>query len=362
MKNSTRLSYMQLVAVLVGLFFFGWYMSTSYPSAFASTDKLAHEVVAQCAQNENRPLCYEKEVPALMDQGLTMERAFEVTKAVQALDPDYHYCHVLAHNISAKEAAKDLSKWKDVVARAPSGICGNGGLHGAFQERFRTDAVPDMPLDRLAEELAGVCDPRGGWKPTFLERSSCMHGVGHLAMYVTNADIGKSVALCNTLGQPASGEDFRRTCIDGAFMQIFQPLEPEDTSLVEHIVPSKAKRQAFCERFEGVVRTSCIKESWPLIVDTITSPEGFSGICAPLSGNAEEYRYCATGVIYIVFGRLEYDAGAMSALCAAVPEKLSIMCTARTASRFVETDWRNIPQALAGCSEAPGKSKNTFYK
>ena len=144
-------------------------------------------------------------------------------------------------------------------------------------------------------------------------------------------------------------------------MQIFQPLEPEDTSLVEHIVPSKAKRQAFCERFEGVVRTSCIKESWPLIVDTITSPEGFSGICAPLSGNAEEYRYCATGVIYIVFGRLEYDAGAMSALCAAVPEKLSIMCTARTASRFVETDWRNIPQALAVCSEAPEKSKDACY-
>ena len=144
-------------------------------------------------------------------------------------------------------------------------------------------------------------------------------------------------------------------------MQIFQPLEPEDTSLVEHIVPSKAKRQAFCERFEGMVRTSCIKESWPLIVDTITSPEGFSGICAPLSGNAEEYRYCATGVIYIVFGRLEYDAEAMSALCAAVPEKLSIMCTARTASRFVETDWRNIPQALAVCSEAPEKSKDACY-
>src|SRR3989344_4799906 len=161
------------------------------PVLIQSPLRLARAVVEECKKENYRPLCYEKKVPALMDRGLSMEGAYAVTRKIQTLDSDYHYCHVLAHNISAKETAKDPSKWKAIVARAPSGICGNGGLHGAFQERFRTDALPNATISELLQELDGACDPRDKWSPTFLERSSCMHGLGHLTMYITDGDIKK---------------------------------------------------------------------------------------------------------------------------------------------------------------------------
>ncbi len=331
------------------------------PVGLQSAKQIARAVVTDCKSVDYRPLCYEKKIPALMDRGLSMEKAFAVTSEVQILDPDYHYCHVLAHNISAKETAKDPSKWRYVVARAPSGMCGNGGLHGAFQERFRTDALPNAAMGELLPELRGTCDPRSGWAPTFLERSSCMHGIGHLTMYITSADINKSIALCETLAFTSPIEDFRRTCIDGAFMQIFQPLEPEDKGLVEKIAPTAEKRAGFCARFTGLARTSCIKESWPLVVDTLSTPKGFTALCAPLEKEAEEYRYCTSGLVYVVFGRFEYNTGKMIKLCAQLPEGLKKICVSRTASRFIETDWRNIPQALSVCSSASADTKDACY-
>lgn len=324
-------------------------------------EKNADKIIVLCKDAQYRPLCYEKKVPALMDKGLSMESAYAVTKAIQTLDTDYHYCHVLAHNISAKETAKDPSKWKDVIARAPSGICGNGGLHGAFQERFRTDMLPDASVSELLQELEGACDTRAGWDPTFLERSSCMHGLGHLSMYITGGDIRKSIALCDNLGRPSAEEDFRRTCVDGAFMQIFQPLEPEDKALVEKIAPTVGERSAFCGRFEGIARTSCIKESWPLVVDSVMTPKGFEDFCAPFSENYDEYRYCASGLAYVVFGRLEYNVKRMTELCSPLPKLIKNICISRTASRFIETDWKNIPEALSVCVNAPALSKGPCF-
>ncbi|MEZ4200780.1 MAG: hypothetical protein R3B69_04370 [Candidatus Paceibacterota bacterium] len=92
-----------------------------------------------CNRLRTGPKCYDEEIPKLMDAGMSMEDAFAVTATIQDLDPSYQYCHVLGHELSAKETAKDPSRWKDVVARSPLGMCSNGGVHGAFQERFRVE-------------------------------------------------------------------------------------------------------------------------------------------------------------------------------------------------------------------------------
>lgn len=325
-----------------------------------STDALAKQVVETCRESDKRYACYEHEIPVLLDKGLSMEEAFKVVREVQELDPTYHYCHVTAHLISEKETAKDLSKWKDVIARAPAGICGNGALHGAFQERFRKESWPEATMDELRSEFSGVCDPRAGWDPTFLERASCMHGLGHLSMYVTNANIERSVELCSELAYESEAADFRRTCTDGAFMQIYQPLEPDDEDLVAELIPVAEKADTFCARFEGIARTSCIKESWPLVRDSLRTPEGAGSFCARLH-EEDEYRYCASGLIYVVMGLLEYDANKMMSLCKTIPEKMRDQCVASTASRFIETDWRNIPQSLAVCEDAPSENKEACY-
>ncbi|PIT90972.1 hypothetical protein COU17_02885, partial [Candidatus Kaiserbacteria bacterium CG10_big_fil_rev_8_21_14_0_10_49_17] len=122
----------------------------------------AQDIVAKCATAEYRPACYDAAIPKLMDEGMSMEDAFEVTRAVQDIDDMYFYCHVLGHYLAEKETAKDPLRWKDVVARAPSGICSNGAIHGAFQARFKAETLPDASVDELKKELTGVCEPREG--------------------------------------------------------------------------------------------------------------------------------------------------------------------------------------------------------
>lgn len=47
----------------------------------------AQEVIDECASAREKSLCYERVVPRYMDDGFTMEQAFEITKEVQRLDP-----------------------------------------------------------------------------------------------------------------------------------------------------------------------------------------------------------------------------------------------------------------------------------
>src|SRR3989344_1241885 len=178
----------------------------------------ATRVVEICADAENRPLCYDKEIPKLMDEGLSMEETFAVTRIVQDFDPTYVYCHVLGHILSEKETAKDPSKWLEVVHRAPSGICSNGGIHGAFQERFRTESLPDAEVEELKLILKGACRETDSWRPTRMEQATCTHALGHLSMYLTNANMARSLSVCDAVAYNEGGYDFRQLCYDGAFM------------------------------------------------------------------------------------------------------------------------------------------------
>jgi hypothetical protein len=321
-------------------------------------ERAALSIVEECKDALEYTLCYEDKIPALMDSGVSMESAFAIARLVQDMDPRYRYCHVLAHAISAKETARDLTKWKEVIVRAPPGVCGNGALHGAFQERFRRESMPEASVEEIHAELDGVCDARAEWAPTLIERSSCFHGLGHLSMYITDADMRKSIALCEAA--TGEGEGFLRTCLDGLFMQIFQPLEPEDEGLVENIVPTKEERLMFCNQFSSFAYTSCIKESWPLLRDEIVTPTGFLSICKTLH-DPKEYQYCESGTVYVVFGMLEYDVKRMMPLCESLPESSATVCVSRAAVRFMETDWRYIPEAISVCTNASPKIQSACW-
>src|SRR5690606_4527381 len=124
--------------------------------------------------------CYDKELPKLMDEGFSMEDAFAVTRLVQDRDPSYQYCHVLGHELSAKETAKDPDNWKSVIARAPIGVCSNGAIHGAFQERFRVASFAGKSVDDLVPELLRICKANEDWHPTGMPEATCIHRLGHL--------------------------------------------------------------------------------------------------------------------------------------------------------------------------------------
>ena len=316
-----------------------------------SLDMYANTVIATCAKSTYPPSCYDKELPKLMDQGLSMEETFEVTRRIQGQVNDYFYCHVLGHNLSAKETAKDPSKWTDVVARCPTGMCSNGCLHGAAQERFRDDVLTPEQVESLLPQLSQICEIGSGRSFTGLEQASCYHSLGHLTMYITGARISTAIAVCDQIAVHDT-QDYRQTCYEGAYMQIFQPLEPEDFALVKEIAPdSTVSAQTFCDEFSGAKRAACYRESWPLYQDTFTSASGVTAFCS-LVPDALSTKLCYNAIFYVLTARFNFDQTKITTFCNGFPLKRKAQCYGNAASRLIETDYRLSSKAAALCAVA----------
>ncbi|MDP3725912.1 MAG: hypothetical protein Q8R36_01810 [bacterium] len=326
-------------------------------------ENYAAAIFKACEKETHRPPCYDREIPKLMDVGFSMEDAFAVTRLVQEKDDSYFYCHVLGHNLSAKETAKDPSRWKEVIARAPSGLCSNGAIHGAFQERYRAESLPEADIEELEPILKDICKERKGWSPTHMEQATCTHAVGHLTMYVSGGDIYKSLALCERVAFNESGYDFRQICFDGAFMQIFQPLEPEDYALIKGKEPTLLTINSFCADFTEMQYGSCRSESWPLYREQIKTAEGLTRFCSLVKNSTQKDR-CYSGMFYVITAiQLNLDPKKVTDFCALFGTDRRGQCFANAASRMIETDWRMIDRAVSLCKSAENyESGDACYK
>ena len=340
-----------------GVVFFGNYEMNSRNLA-----KYAELVIEKCSSKRFRPACYDEEIPKLMDD-VTMEQAFEVAKIVQERDAQYGYCHVLGHNLSAREASKDISKWTDVIRRCPPGICSNGCLHGAAQERFRGETLIDAQIEELKSEIVGVCDPRPDWHPTGLEEAECIHGLGHLSVYLTGANMKKSLDVCDSIAATSGGGDLKPLCYEGAFMQIFQPLEEEDIGLAKGKAPEeRGKLRSYCESFGSKERAeACWREGWPLYRDEVSTPTGARDYCEQ-STSVPARDHCYNMIFWVKAQGLNYDEEGMSGFCDGIDGSVRGMCYGSMANAIIHGGWRNVTAAANFCSLAKdGDSRDECY-
>jgi hypothetical protein len=312
----------------------------------------AENIVNICKSAPYRPSCYDKEVPKLMDSpiNLSMENAFNVTVIIQDLDKSYIYCHILGHELSAKEVDRNPSAWEDVVTRCPANVCSNGCIHGGFQERFRKVSMTKQEVKNIIPQLQNLCEPRKNWSPTGMEKASCYHAVGHLVMYITTADINESLNLCKTIAVKPNGEDYLQLCYDGVFMQIFQPLEPEDFALVKGKQPTKSTLLSFCNKYDKQARASCISESWPLFFDELSTASGIINFCA--METPDNVKRCYQAMFYVKAPTLNFDLDKMEEICKEMPDDVKPICFANMSSRMIETDYRNSSKSVELCVRA----------
>lgn len=298
----------------------------------------AAAIVERCAEAAYRPACYEEEVPKLLDQGVSFEDAFDVAYEIQALDSSGEYCHAIGHRLGAAETAKDPSMWKEVARRTPLGECLSGGLHGAFQERFKSEWLSDKELPAFMEDMRGFCDAvqNPGASPGDL--SMCAHGLGHLFLFITNGDIDAAARLCPRMawteggGVTAQGQDL--SCYDGLFMQVFEPHEPEDHALIEGNEQSAATVSAFCDGFSGLAKATCVARSASLFYKEYAQGEG--ELPRPLDcGQLESERRitsCYETQLRLFARDTFFDAAAADAYCATFPQERRGWCYASMGS------------------------------
>ncbi|MEK9176966.1 MAG: hypothetical protein AAB923_01585, partial [Patescibacteria group bacterium] len=189
------------------------------------------------------------------------------------------------------------------------------------------------------------------------ERTNCMHAVGHLLMYITDANIERSVYICEEIGMTPDNIDMRRMCFEGAFMQIYQPLEPDDFALIEGKAPKTlVERDALCERFSGRAKTSCVKESWPMEPESIQDGTRVAPFCKKAGhGDEAEEEYCISAVSYIGAARSQFNAGTFAAFCEEVEGRWAGACLMYGAPRFLEIHQTNFEPTISLCRKAEAR-------
>lgn len=318
-----------------------------------SVEYRARDIVARCAHAQSRADCYDKEVPALLNQGVSFEDTFAIAEEIQQLDTSGEYCHNIGHRLGATEVAKDPSKWKEVARRTPQGVCLSGGLHGAFQERFKTDFLAPENVPAFLEEIKGFCDfdPRAPSSPTNL--FMCSHGLGHLFMFITDGVIERSMSLCAAVqfkdggGVTQDGQEL--SCYDGIFMQLFEPHEPEDYALIGINGQTKETVGAFCRSFSGLAEAACVARSAPFFYKTLNEGPPRPLDCGVLEASRRDL---CRGTQLRLFARDTYfDMGAADTYCATYPQERRGWCYAAAGS-YAFMAGHDYPKAFEYCEHA----------
>lgn len=297
----------------------------------------AAEIIDECAdtQGERRAECYEKLVPALYPK-LSPEDVFSIIRDIRTQDGSYQFCHVLAHKVGERVVAEDPAKWLDAIpVNPPDGLCSNGFIHGVVTERFRAEVLDEKTLTKLIPDFARACEPRNSWDPTDLDKAMCYHGLGHLYDFITNADIPRALDLCSK----TAGTQFQRVCIEGVFMQIFQPLEPDDFALIEQMKnkPTAENVRTFCSGYrEPEYVGACLRESWPLHPG-MTDGSGIIGLCKN-QPNAEEEHNCYQAALAILGRQSQASIPSLLEACTRIPKEWRQMCYVVGAGTFIEED------------------------
>ena len=324
-----------------------------------SIEAYAHDMVVLCKDASYRPLCYETEVPKLVTQ-IPTERIFDVIRKIRTEDPEYLYCHVLAHKLGRYEVSLDPNRWLDAIAKGPTdGMCSNGFAHGAIVTRFNHENLSKEEFNSALPDLALACEPREGFNPTDLTKAICYHGIGHVLIHMTLADVKESLQACEYVSQKKDGRDYRQVCTEGVYMQLFQPLEPEDFALVDKLpyAPTKEKLKQFCSDSSSTDAQygACYREAWPLLGTDIYESKGISNYCGQLT-EKQGKESCFVSA-FTINGR--HGLGApekMALICNGMPEQYQGMCFARGANAFPEEDPQLVKNGIAFCALAKTKA------
>lgn len=326
----------------------------------ASLSHTASMIVADCAKQQDHAACYETEVPSLYPK-LGVSEIFDIVREIRKLDTSYQFCHVLGHKIGERVVAEDPSGWVNAIPLNPAdGLCSNGFIHGVVGGRFRSEVLDDTTIQKFLPDFKIACTAHDNWQPSDLDRAICYHGIGHLFDFITNADIPKALSLCSSVAP----ESFKRVCVQGVFMQIYQPLEPDDYALIEQmpLKPSTTTVASYCRHFSAdpMAQGSCIEESWPLRTQQILDGTGVASLCA-LEPNAEETDNCYIAMSSII-GRMNLGGnggGTAATACNNFPASRRAQCYAYSAEAVLEESRSDATPAIALCKRSASEDTQT---
>lgn len=322
--------------------------------------KIAQDIVSVCRSHSDASSCYESEVPKLYPK-LSVSEIFGVIRNIRTQDVKYQFCHVLAHKLGERVVAEDPATWIEAISLNPAdGLCSNGFVHGVTGGRFRAEVLSSSTIEAFIDDFTAACVPRASWKASDLDRAICYHGMGHLYDFITDADIPKALALCSR----TTPEGYERTCVEGVFMQIYQPLEPDDFELIKRMkpAPTKSTVRNYCALYKKSEYVgACLRESWPYFREGIKDGTAVTTFCAghPTVAQTE---FCYQTVSALI-GRMSLDTvDDIASTCNNFPPSWQAMCFGYGAESVLQEDRTEAAKAFSVCVLAPESVEQACFK
>ena len=161
-------------------------------------------------------------------------------------------CHTGGHQAGRRAASG--GEYENAVLGGVSkrNICGNGFIHGAFDEVAHQKA----PVE-IYQQLAKICDK----VPEEVRAAGCIDGYGH-STWLNKRDLSKSLDLCLLFSELES----RKVCLAGIMMQMYR----EDPFTGSPPVMTIEKAEEVCNQVREktgdseLERTCYYEAAWPL--------------------------------------------------------------------------------------------------
>lgn len=248
--------------------------------------------------------CY-SDVFYILTQKNGAEFAFETVDELKKIDTAVKSsCHPIGHAIGWGVYDLEPKTWKDAIKKMSSACA--YGVHMGMIERYAS--VNGGELDK--KTVSSICDTSGG----------CNHGIGHVALLVTDNDIEKALDLCSVL--PKS-YDRRHWCYTGVFMET-RTMQ----NLAEHITVSDERLTGWalflddyikdCSLYQDEVYVACWSGlALPAIINFNDGPKIFE-ICNSAITHEASNKCRREAVNYLVERNFD-DLSAQGYLCDMAP-------------------------------------------
>lgn len=210
-------------------------------------------------------------------------------------------CHEAMHEIG-HAAFHEYGSIGEAYAHADY-TCWGGYLHGVVEESMRGRKLNDISAD----ELNGMCDVVMKGDEKSFEHFSCVHGLGHALMFVSDNDLPSVITHCDGLHSVWAA----RQCANGAFMQnMFSNYNDHASDYT-----SKDDLHVPCNMVREDLQEVCYQVQGKLILDRLVwdFDKAFA-FCQDLP-TATTSAACASGL-----------GAAVSNFSAYKPEKVSKLC------------------------------------
>jgi hypothetical protein len=299
-----------LLTIFVSCIILGFILSMPKPTASTALaytpNDLAINAHSECKKYDKNKFrsnydCY-SDIFYKLTQKSGSDTAFKTAVELKDLDNDVKSsCHPIGHAIGWGVYDRDPANWKENI-RKMSSEC-SYGAHMGMIERYASSNGGE--LDKNA--VKSICDDSGG----------CNHGIGHVALVVTDNNIEKALDLCSVL---PNNKEQRHWCYSGVFME-----RRTMQNLAEHIKVETERLNNWalyldefieeCKAYQGEVYIGCWTGlSLPASINFKGDPDKIYKLCNSATSR-EGANKCRREAVNYIIERKVNDLVSQDYLC-----------------------------------------------